>query len=141
MKALSIVLIVMVIALTGFSAWQYIEARAVRADLAGMRAETELALAKAESIAAELTELESKLVDVFEIDNVQATYTRQMINTATYIAMNWAAGRIAVSEWKLDEASEYIDKCDDAQELQALTEEMHELLSESKLALLKGDAD
>ena len=141
MKALSIVLVVMVIALTGFSAWQYTEARAVRVELAGMKAETELALAEAQSVAAELAELESTLVDVFEIDKVQATATRNLINTAQHMAMYWADSSVALSEWKLDEASKYLDRYRNARESQDVFEEYHELLSESKLALLKGDGD
>ena len=113
MKALSIVLVVMVIALTGFSAWQFTE----------------------------LAELKSRLVDVFEIDKVQATSTRELVHASMLMAVHMADWGLAISEYDWAKIEEAKEAYEDATETRDLMWEYLELLSESKLALLKGDAD
>jgi len=134
MKALSIVLVVMVVALTGFSVWQFIEAREVKAELADMKAETQ-------SVAAELVELKSTLVDVFEFDMVQATNTRKLIHYSLLMAINMSEWSLAISQHDWAKVAEYRGKYEDARDTYDLTREYHGLVSEAKLALLTGSED
>jgi len=134
MKALSVVLVVLVIALTGFSVWQFIEAREVKAELADMQAETQ-------SVAAELAELESTLVAVFEIDELQALHVKAMITGVMLMSMNWADWGIAVSEGDWEKAAIHKNRYDELKQDWDDIYARYEQLSEDKSALLTGGDD
>lgn len=120
MKALSIILVVIVVVLTGISALLFNEVRAVRA---------------------ELTDMRSKTHTVVELDSAIAQNTRELVSQALRTAHTHTEKTITISErdWRNYDActNQYLAALDAYNE----AFQRHIRLSDMRLALLKGSDD